>query len=127
MITDEARFDRALGRIRTSMILLGLGGGGFVFAFYSWRHGLGFLAGALASIANFRWLHQLTASLGPSGQRARRRVLFFLVLRYFLLGIGGYVIVRIFGLNLAAALVGLFVAVAAVIVEIIYELIYARA
>jgi hypothetical protein len=35
--------------------------------------------------------------------------------------------VRIFGLNLAAALAGLFVVVAAVIFEIIYELIYARA
>ena len=109
------------------MILLSLGGGAFVFAFYSWRHGLGFLAGALASVANFRWLHQLAASLGPIGKRPRRRVLFLLLLRYFLLGIGGYVIVKIFGLNLAAALIGLFVAVAAVIVEIIYELIYARA
>ena len=127
MGTDEAYFDRALGRVRTSMVWLSLGGGAFVFALYSWRHGLGFLAGALASLANFRWLHQLTASLGPSGQRARKRVLLFLLLRYFLLGAGGYVIVKIFGLSLAAALAGLFVAVAAVIVEIIYELIYARA
>jgi hypothetical protein len=113
--------------MQVSMAALGLGGAAFIFALYSWRHGLGYLAGALASLANFRWLHQLTASLGPSGQRARKRVLLFLLLRYFLLGAGGYVIVRIFGLDLAAALVGLFVAVAAVIVEIIYELIYARA
>ncbi|MFB3777764.1 MAG: ATP synthase subunit I [Bryobacteraceae bacterium] len=127
MRTDEAYFDRALGRMQLSMAALGLGGAAFVFALYSWRHGLGYMAGALASLANFRWLHQLTASLGPNGQRARRRVLLFLLLRYFLLGAGGYVIVKIFGLNLAAALVGLFVAVAAVIVEIIYELIYARA
>jgi hypothetical protein len=124
---DEAYYDRALWRIRTAMLWLSAAGAAVALPLYSWRHSLGFLAGALASLANFRWLHQLTASLGPSGQRARKRVLLFLLLRYFLLGLGGYVIVRIFGLSLAAALIGLFVAAAAVIAEIIYELIYARA
>ena len=124
---DETFYDRALGRIRTAMLWLSLAGTVVALPVYSWRHSLGFLAGAAASLANFHWLHQLTASLGPSAQGARRRVLLFLLLRYFLLGLGGYVIVKIFGLNLAAALVGLLVAVAAVIVEIVYELIYARA
>ena len=53
--------------------------------------------------------------------------MWFLLLRYLLLAVAGYVIVRVFRLNLAAALAGLFVAVAAVIIEIVYELIYARA
>ncbi|MCC7176679.1 MAG: ATP synthase subunit I [Bryobacterales bacterium] len=127
MRTDEAYYDRALGRIRLAILWLGLCGAAAALLLYSWRHGLGFLAGALASLANFRWLHQLAASLGEGGRRLRRRVMWFLVLRYLLLGAAGYVIVRIFGLNLAAALAGLFVAVAAVIIEIIYELIYARA
>jgi hypothetical protein len=43
------------------------------------------------------------------------------------LGLGGYVIVKFFRLSLAAALLGLFVAVAAVLLEIAYEIIYARA
>jgi hypothetical protein len=122
--TDEAHFDRAIGRIRAVMLWLGLGGTATALFVYSWRHALGFLAGALASLANFRWLHQLAVSLGEGG---RRRVFWFLILRYALLGAAGYVIVKIFGLNLGAALAGLFVAVAAVIVEIIYELLYARA
>ena len=126
MTTDEAYFDRAIGRMRTSMLWLSAGGTAAVLLLYSWRHGLAFLAGALASLANFRWLHQLAASLGAGARRPRRRVLLFLLLRYVLLGLWGYVIVKIFGLNLAAALVGLFVAVAAVILEIIYELLYAR-
>jgi hypothetical protein len=125
--TDEVYFDRALGRIRLAMMWLSLGGTAAALVLYSWRHGLGFLAGALASLANFRWLHQLAASLGEGGHRLRRRVMWFLVLRYLLLGAAGYVIVRVFGLDLAAALTGLFVAVAAVIIEIVYELIYARA
>ncbi len=127
MTTDEAYFDRAIGRIRTSMLWLSAGGAAAVLLLYSWRHGLAFLAGALASLANFRWLHQLAASLGAGARRPRRRVLLFLLFRYLLLGLCGYVIVKIFGLNLAAALLGLFVAVAAVILEIIYELLYARA
>ena len=45
-------------------------------------------------------------------------------LRYLLLGAGAYVIVNFTSLSLPAALIGLFVPVAAVILEIIYELIY---
>jgi hypothetical protein len=37
----------------------------------------------------------------------------------------GYVIVKYLRVNVMAALVGLFVAVAAVLVEMVYELIYA--
>jgi hypothetical protein len=124
---NEAFFDRAIGRMRVSMLWLSAGGALAVLLVYGWRSGLGFLAGALASLANFRWLHQLSSSLGEGGHRLRRRVLWFLILRYVLLGAAGYVIVKVFGLSLRAALAGLFVAVAAVVVEIIYELLYARA
>jgi len=124
---DEAFFDRAVGRIRAATLWLGAAGTAAAFVAYGWRHGLGFLAGALASLANFRWLHQLAGSLGAGGQRLRRRVMWFLVLRYALAGAAGYVIVKFFGLSLPAALAGLFVAVAAVLAEIIYELLYARA
>jgi len=125
--TDEAYFDRAIRRIRLAMLWLGLGGTAVALFTYSWRHALAFLAGALASLANFRCLHQLAASLGEGGRKRRRRVLWFLILRYALLGAVGYVIVKVFGLNLTAALAGLFVAVAAVVVEILYELLYVRA
>jgi hypothetical protein len=109
------------------MLWLSFGGAVAAWFVQGWQSSLGFLAGALASLANFYWLHQLTASLGTDAPRPRRRVLVFLALRYVLLGLCGYVIVKIFGLNLAAALLGLLVAVGAVILEILYELIYARA
>jgi len=125
--TDEQYFDRALARLRTAMFWLSLCGGVVAMVFFSWQHGLGFWAGALASYLNFRWLHQLAASLGEQTRRPRRRLLLFLLLRYFILGAAGYGIVKIFGLSVAALLAGLFVAAAAVIIEILYELIYARA
>lgn len=90
-----------------------------------WPWGLGFLAGAAASILNFRWFQQLTAALGPGARRPRRRFALFLGLRYVLLGAGGYAIVKIFGLSGLAIIVGLLVSVAAVLAEMIYELIHA--
>ncbi len=126
-MTDEAFFDRATRRMSRLILWLGAGGAVAVLAVYDWRHALGFLAGAAASFANFRWLHQLSSSLGEGGRRLRRRVAWFLILRYGLVGAAGYVIVKVFGLSLPAALAGLFVAVAAVVFEILYELVYARA
>ena len=46
--------------------------------------------------------------------------------RYLLLGLGAYAIVRFSEISLTAALVGLFVSTAAVILEILIELIYVR-
>jgi hypothetical protein len=47
-------------------------------------------------------------------------------LRYVLLGAGAYVILKYTAISLPAALAGLFVPVAAVLIEILIELAYAR-
>jgi hypothetical protein len=47
-------------------------------------------------------------------------------LRYLLLGLGAYAILKFSEISLMAALVGLFVSTGAVILEILIELIYAR-
>ncbi len=127
MDTDEAAFDRAMRRLRAFMAALAIGGALAAGALRGWEWGIGFLAGALVSFLNFSWLHQLVASLGPGGRRPSRRLFAFLSLRYAVFGLVGYVIVKYFGLDLTAAILGLFVAAAAVIAEILYELIYARA
>lgn len=125
--TDEVFFDRAVGRMKNAMAALGAAGTLVAWWMAGWSWGLGFLAGAAASTANFHWLHRLTAALGTEMTGPRRRMVWYFALRYLLLGAGGYVIVRFFGLNLTAALLGLFVAAAAVVLEIFYELFYARA
>lgn len=125
--TDEMFFERAVGRMKTAMAWLGAAGSAVAWWMEGWSWGLGFLAGAAASLANFHWLHRLTASLGTEMTEPRRRMVAYFALRYLLLGAVGYVIVRFFGLNLTAALLGLLVAAAAVLLEIFYELFYARA
>ena len=125
--SEAAHFDRAIERIRRAMLWLSVAGAAVAAGWKGWEWGLGFLAGAAVSLLNFVWLHQLVAALGEGARRPRKRLVWFLALRYVLLGVVGYVIVKFFGLNLAAGLIGLLVAAAAVILEIIYELIYARA
>ena len=89
---------------------------------------MGFLLGALISYLNFRWLKRTVDALGDlsGGKPPRARVAVFLGLRYLLLGLGAYAILRFSEISLTAALVGLFVPTLAVILEILFELIYAR-
>lgn len=122
---DEVFLQCALRRIFRGAAVLGVAGAAAALWLGGWRSGLGFLLGAAGSGLNFYWLHRLVEGLAPGGRRPRKALLVLLATRYLVLGLGGYVTVRLFGLSLAAILVGLFVPVAAIIVEIVYELVYA--
>jgi hypothetical protein len=119
----------AVRRIERAMLALGLAGSLAGTAVGGWRWGAGFLLGALASYLNFRWLKQLVyalshAALSP-GKPPRARVAVILGFRYLILAAGAYAIVNYSELSLTAALMGLFVSVAAVMLEILFELVYA--
>ncbi len=124
---EERFYRQAMRRIYLHVLWLSLAGA----LAAGWWHGtaaaLGFLLGAGASALNFRWLHRLVDSLGPDRPPPGKGLGAVLSLRYLLFAVVGYVIVKYFDVNLMAALLGLFVAVAAVFVEVLYELIYARA
>lgn len=120
--------DRAVARI-IRLTLAIIGAGALIYlALGGWRAAAGFLLGGLASYLNFRWLKRTVDSLGRTADAKppRASVAVFLGLRYFLLGLGGYAIVRFSEISLNAALVGLFAPAAAVVLEILAELIYAR-
>jgi hypothetical protein len=124
MQTDEELLGRALARIHRAMAGIGAGGSLGLLAFVGWAWGAGFAIGAAVSWLNFRWLKQVVDALG--GKRPKARLAIFMGLRYLLLCGGAYAIVKYSNISLSAALAGLFVAVAAVIVEILFQLIYAR-
>ncbi len=122
---DERFYDRAVERISKLMFALGAGGTLTVWAWRGWTWGAGFALGAAASWLNYRWLKNVVDTL--TGRRPKsRRVLVFAGLRYLLLGGGAYVILRYSKISVAATLAGLFVSAAAVITEILIELLYAR-
>jgi hypothetical protein len=124
MAPDPLSFESAsarIGRILTMVAVLGTCG---ALAFGGWKTGAGFLLGAAISGLNFYWLHKLIEAIGAGGRpRFRSIVLGF---RYLILGGGAYVIVRLSPISLKALLAGLFVLTAALFVEVICELVYAR-
>jgi hypothetical protein len=116
--------DRAVARIWKLIWTIGAAGAVALVAWRGWWWGAGWVIGTAVSALNFRWLKQLVLAIGEEAAKPRKAV--FLGLRYVLLGGGAYVILRFSAISLPAALSGLFVSVAAVIIEIILELAYAR-
>ena len=127
MDPESLFYGRALARIQ--FLILFLSGAGVIAAAIcsGWRWAAGYVLGAAASYLNFRWLKQITNALGAAatGKPPSTRVGVIFGLRYLLLGLGAYAILNFTTLSLAAALAGLFVPVAAVVLEILYELVYA--
>jgi hypothetical protein len=116
-------YARALNRLTGVAAALGIAG---VIVAFLWRGPLfaaGFLAGAILSMANLRWWTSLANALGSSGKTPLRGSAALLALRYLAAAAIIYVIVKFLEIALAAVLAGLFVSVAAVIIEILYELI----
>ena len=119
---DDDFYERVTSRI--FRVTLALGGTGAVaaLAWRGWRVGAGFALGAAISWVNFRWLKH--AVDGLAGKRARPRLAVLAGFRYLLLGGAAYVILKYSSISLRATLVGLFVSVTAVIVEIFFEVVY---
>jgi hypothetical protein len=114
-------------RIYRLMIALGSAGTIAMFVLRGWRWGLGFSVGAVISLLNFRAFEKIVAMIGLVSQEggAPKRVgAVFLGARYLLFAGAAYVIIRVLDADLLAALLGLFVCVGAVLIEILYELIY---
>jgi hypothetical protein len=97
------------------------------WALWDWRLALAFLAGCLAGYLNFHWLKRGVAALVERMAQPETRapgggamVMSFL-LRYFLLAAAAYVIFMGSDASLYAFLAGLFLPVAAMMLEAVYE------
>jgi len=121
-MTDEGHLARACERIWRIMLALGAAGAVGLLAWRGWTWGAGFALGSAISALYFRWLQKVVNALGTTTAKPRMAVL--LGLRYLLLGGCAYGILKYSAVSLLALSWGLFVAVAAVILEILFELIY---
>jgi len=119
---DAPDFERASRRIARFLIWSAAVGTALAGAMGGWKWAAGFLVGAAAAWFNFRWLKRLVSALGGGPAPSPVR----LALRYFLLGGCAYVIVRFSWIPALAVIAGLFVLIAAVFVEVFFELVYAR-
>ena len=124
--SDTASYDRPVARIRRFIIVLGAAGTIAVTIIYGWQTGLGFLVAATASYMGFWRQRRVVDSLAPDRSRKRFPIARF-ILHFAIVGLAGFAIVKYLEVNRLAAVSGLLVAAAAVVLEILYELIYGAA
>ena len=109
------------------MLALSVAGVAAAYYYYGRAGAVGYAVGAAISILNFRSFEKIVAMTGVVEGDAppKRKSALFLGVRYFVFAAGAYGLIKVFEANFLAALAGFFVCVVAVIIEILYELIYA--
>jgi hypothetical protein len=129
MELSERFYEAVERRIEKLTLVIGAAGGLYVAFMWGWRSGIGFAAGALLSWLNFRWLEQgigglLRATVPQTGSEPYR-VPRWIYARFFarmaLLVGAVYVILRASWFPGRAVLGGLFSLIAAVVLEVAYE------
>jgi hypothetical protein len=119
-------YERALKRIIRFSLAVGAAGVIVTLVMRGPSTALGFLLGTALSFVNFLWWRSVAEAVGGSGKALWRSSALVLSLRYLLIGGAIYAIVKILKITPEALLAGLLVSVAAVVLEALYELIYAR-
>jgi ATP synthase I chain len=88
---------------------------------------LGFALGGGISLTSLWLWHRVTMKLGPAPEPKKSGPsTLFLVARFLALFACGYVIVKTLDVNVMAAICGLFASAAAVVAEVVFELITFR-
>jgi hypothetical protein len=120
--SEPGSYDGFIRRVQWIILALGLAGGVALSVSRGIRSGVAFLVGAAISFTSFWGWQRVVDSLGPSPSKRGR---WFFVLRLIALVCLAWVIIKYLQLNVAAAAIGLLVSGAAVVLELIYEMIYA--
>lgn len=113
--------DRALRRLRILTLAVGAAGSVGMLAWQGVRPAAGFLAGAVLSILNLEGLTRLAFAIEGS-ERPGPVAAALIALRYVVIGVALYVIVKILGFAPVAVLSGLLTAFGAALLEVLYEL-----
>jgi hypothetical protein len=131
MTENDSNYAAAEHRIEWMTLGLGVAGALFVLARWGWRPGAGVALGAALAWLNFRWLKQgvvalvrlSTAQAGSEHVRVPMSVYVKFFGRFALLLVVVYVILSRSWLPVAAVLGGLFAVIAAVMIELMWELV----
>jgi ATP synthase I chain len=123
----ERFFSGALPRIARFMLLLSPVLIGAAWWKFGWRPAIGLGFGCAIAYVNFHWLKRVIAGFadratGTSAPGSGQGIVFRFLLRYVLMAISAYVILTVSPASLNGLLAGLFLPVAAILCEAIYEL-----
>ena len=120
--TPEQQLVRRVNLFMAALSTLGLAAAG---AYWGVAGAVGFAAGTVVSFLNFRWMTAIVMAMGRDNPTEAKPVPALLLGgRYLLFGAIGYVIFKYSETGFLAALAGCFIHIAAVLLEVIYELIY---
>jgi hypothetical protein len=122
--SDQEFYQKVISRVRWNIFAFGLVGAAAAAYLRTIEAGLAFLIGAALSYLSFWGWQQLVNALSPGAKK--RSPVSFIARTLLLVGLA-YVVVRFLGLNIAVAAMGLLVSAAAVVAELVYELINRRA
>jgi hypothetical protein len=120
-------YERSLTRMDRFALAFGVCGIVAVLIASGWRSALGFACGAAISAINFRMWKRLANAVGEKGGETPsdgRAVL--LGFRYIMMAGAVFVIIKFLEVSLWAVLTGLFVSVAAVLTELVCQLVVIR-
>lgn len=122
----EAFYSGALSRIQRAMAVIGCLGTVAALLLYGWRISLGFAFGAVIAGINFVWLKRVVFDFAgrvtqDGTQQSGRGIVLRFLLRYFLMGLGAYVIFSVSPASLRGLFAGLFLPVGAIACEAAYE------
>lgn len=121
-------YDAAEKRLRTFMIVIGILATAALTGALGWRFGLGVAFGCAVAYLNFHWLKRIVKGMAdravndPENRPSTRAMTLKFMMRYALLIVAAYVILSVSLTSLYGLLCGLFLPVAAIMVEAVYEL-----
>jgi hypothetical protein len=116
------QFESAIARIPRWLLALAALGTVISASFWGLTHAGGFLFGSLAAYLNFRLVERAVNRLAVNVQAGEKRRPSVLI-PFAALVLGAFVIIKYSGFSMAAAFIGFLVCPAAVVLEIVYELV----
>jgi len=122
----EIFYSNALIRITRFMAIVAVAASAAAYALYGWKIAVGFFSGCLIAYLNFHWLKRVVIGLADqvtatSQAKSGRGVVVRFLLRYLLMGLGGYAIFTVSHAALYGLLAGLFLPIAGIACEAVYE------
>jgi hypothetical protein len=129
---EAASFDHAIARLPRWILLLAACGTAIAGSFFGLPSAGGFVAGSIAAYVNFRIIertvHRVARLAGENAAKSNApkpggRTGAWLLFQFLSLVLGAFVILRYSGFSMAAAFCGFLVCPAAVVLEIIFELV----